>query len=115
MKALQIMGYGDIAKNVEFNEVETPRFSENQVLIEIHAASINPIDFKIIEGAMKSIEKLSFPAPVGFDLAGKVVDKGDMVTDFTLGDEVFARVPTDAPRTFAEMIAVDHQAVCHKP
>lgn len=115
MKALQIVGYGEIAKNVEFSEVDQPKPGDNQVLIEVHAASINPVDYKIIEGAMKNIKKLSFPAPVGFDVAGKVVDKGHKVDDFNLGDEVFARVPTDAPGTFAEMIAVDHQAVCQKP
>ncbi|WMN11133.1 NADP-dependent oxidoreductase [Marivirga salinae] len=115
MKALQITGYGEIAQNVEFREVEKPNMGNHQLLIEVHAASINPVDYKIIEGAMKNIKKLSFPAPVGFDVAGKVVDKGDNVTNFNLGDEIFARVPTDSPGTFAEMIAVDQQVVCQKP
>ncbi|WKV11609.1 NADP-dependent oxidoreductase [Marivirga harenae] len=115
MKALQITGYGEIAKNVEFREIDKPKVNDHQVLIEIHAASINPIDHKIIEGAMKNISKLSFPAPIGFDVAGKIIDKGEKVMDFNFGDEVFARVPTAAPGTFAEMIAVDHQAVCQKP
>lgn len=115
MKALHITGYGEIAQNVEFREVEKPRIGNHQLLIEIHTASINPVDYKIIEGAMKNINNLSFPAPVGFDLAGKVTEKGENVTNFNLGDEVFARVPTDSPGTFAEMIAVDQQAVCQKP
>ncbi|WP_375577579.1 NADP-dependent oxidoreductase [Marivirga tractuosa] len=115
MKVLQITGYGKIAENVEFREVEKPKIGNHQLLIEIHTASINPVDYKIIEGAMKNINKLSFPAPVGFDLAGKVIEKGENVTNFNLGDEVFARVPTDSPGTFAEMIAVDQQAVCQKP
>lgn len=115
MKALQLTSYGDIAKSVEIREIEKPKVGEEQVLIEIHAASINPIDYKIIEGAMKNIQELNFPAPIGFDLAGTVIDKGDKVTDFNLGDEVYSRVPTDAPGTFAEMIAVDHKAVCQKP
>jgi len=115
MKALQITGYGEIAKNVDIREVEKPKVSDHQVLIEVHAASINPIDYKIIEGAMKNINKLSFPAPIGFDVAGKIIAKGDKATQFNIGDEVFARVPTEASGTFAEMIAVDGQAVCHKP
>lgn len=115
MKALQIVGYGEIAKNVEFKEVQKPNVGHHQLLIEVYAASINPIDYKIIGGAMKNIKKLSFPAPIGFDVAGKVVQKGDNITNFNLGDEVFARVPTDAPGTFAELIAVDQQAACQKP
>jgi len=115
MKALKITGYGDIAKNVEIREVEKPKVGPGQVLIDVHAASINPIDYKIIEGAMKNINKLSFPAAIGFDVSGTVVDKGEGVTDFKLGDEVFSRVPTDAPGTFAEMIAVNQQAVAQKP
>ncbi|ADR20466.1 NADPH:quinone reductase [Marivirga tractuosa] len=115
MKALKITGYGEIAKNVDIKEIENPKVGDNQVLIEVYAASINPIDYKIIEGAMKNIRSLSFPAPIGFDVAGKVVDKGEKVNDFNLGDEVFARVPTDSPGTFAEMIAVDQKAVCQKP
>jgi NADPH:quinone reductase-like Zn-dependent oxidoreductase len=115
MKALQITGYGDIAKNVEIIEIAKPSIGEEQVLIEIHAASINPIDYKIIEGAMKNIQQLSFPAPSGFDVAGIIIDIGSRVTDFNIGDEVFSRVPTDAPGSFAEVIAVDHQAVCQKP
>ncbi|SMG12044.1 hypothetical protein SAMN05661096_00463 [Marivirga sericea] len=115
MKALQITGYGEIAKNVEIREVENPRIEDDQVLIEVHAASINPVDYKIIEGAMRNIQKLSFPAAIGFDVAGTVKDKGTNVSDFNIGDEVFARVPTHSPGTFAEMVAVDHQAVCQKP
>lgn len=115
MKALQIKGYGDVESNLAFNEVDKPLVKDHQIRIEIYAASVNPIDYKIIEGALKRINKLSFPAPIGFDVAGIVVEKGANVMDFNIGDEVYSRVPSVAPGTFAEFISVDSDAVCLKP
>lgn len=115
MKALQIIGYGDIENNLTFNETDRPTITENQVLIEIHAAGVNPIDYKIIEGAMKRIHKLTFPASIGFDVSGVIVEKGANVKHLKVGDEVYSRVPRDAPGTFAEFIAVDSSIVSLKP
>ncbi|NQX82329.1 MAG: NADP-dependent oxidoreductase [Flavobacteriaceae bacterium] len=115
MKALQIMGYGDVKDNLAFNEIEKPTIKENQVLIEIYASSVNPIDYKIIEGLMKQLDKLTFPAPIGFDVTGVIVEKGKNVTNLNIGDEVYSRVPSDAPGTFAEYIAVDNGVVSLKP
>ncbi len=115
MKALQITGYGDVKNNLVFSEVEKPTVKDNQVLIEIHSASVNPIDYKIIEGLLKQIRKLTFPCPIGFDVAGIVVERGSNVTHLKVGDEVYSRVPSESPGTFAEYIAVDSDVVCLKP
>jgi len=115
MKALQIKGYGDVKSNLAFNVIEKPTVKDSQVLIKVYAASVNPIDYKIIEGVLKKIKKLSFPAPIGFDVAGIVVEKGVNVMDFNVGDEVYSRVPSESPGTFAEYISVDTDAVCLKP
>ncbi len=115
MKALQITGYGDAKNNLVFSEVEKPTINDNQVLIEIHSASVNPIDYKIIEGLLKRIRKLTFPCPIGFDVAGIVVERGSNVTNLKVGDEVYSRVPSESPGTFAEYIAVDSDVVCLKP
>jgi len=115
MKALKITGYGDVKNNLVFSEVEKPTVKDNQVLIEIHSASVNPIDYKIIEGILKQIRKLTFPCPIGFDVAGIVVERGSNVTRLKVGDEVYSRVPSESPGTFAEYIAVDSDVVCLKP
>ncbi|MDA3955713.1 NADP-dependent oxidoreductase [Oceanispirochaeta sp.] len=115
MKALQITGYGEIADNVENTEIPTPLINDDQVLIEIRSAGVNPVDYKIVKGAMKKIKTLNFPAPIGFDLSGIVVGVGQDITNLTVGDEVYARVPSDTPGTFAEFIAVDASVVVKKP
>ena len=115
MKTLQITGYGKIKSNLAFAEINIPKVGNNDILIEIHAASVNPIDYKIVEGALKRAIKLTFPAPIGYDVSGIVIKKGEDVTDFELNDEVFARVPREKNGTFAEYIAVDSSVVAKKP
>lgn len=115
MKTLQITGYGNIKSNLDFFDIEKPSISNNEVLIEVHAAGINPIDYKIIQGAMKSISKLNFPAPIGFDVSGKLVAVGDAVKHLEVGDEVYSRIPTEKPGSFSEFIAVDSTVIVKKP
>lgn len=115
MKALQIKGYGDLKSNLDFGIVEKPIINENQVLIEVYATSVNPIDFKIIEGILKPILKLSFPTGIGYDVAGIVIKKGAMVSHLKVGDEVFSSVNQQCRGTFADYLAVDADVVCVKP
>jgi len=115
MKALQIKRYGNIETNLIFNEIDEPTITDNQVLIEVHAAGVNPIDYKIIEGALKRIHKLTFPAPIGFDVSGVVIKKGINVKHLKIGDEVYSRVPRESSGTFAEYIAVNESLVSLKP
>lgn len=115
MKALQIKGYEDVKSNLAFYDIEIPKIKENQVLIEVYAASKNPIDYKIIEGILKRILKLSFPTRIGYDVAGVVKEKGAQVTGLNLGDEVYSSVPQHSRGTFADYVAVDENMVCLKP
>ncbi|MTI32459.1 NADP-dependent oxidoreductase [Xanthovirga aplysinae] len=114
MKALQITGYGkDIRNHLKIAEVKKPKAKAGEVLIEVHAASINPIDYKIVHGLMKIVEKLDFPAPIGFDVSGTIVSVGKGVQNFKEGDEVFSRV--GAAGTLAEFVAVDATLIAPKP
>ncbi|MDC7223217.1 MAG: NADP-dependent oxidoreductase, partial [Spirochaetales bacterium] len=115
MKAMRIIGYGEIERNVILAEVDKPEPGEDEVLIEVHGAGVNPIDFKIIDGLFKQISPLAFPAPLGFDVSGRVVKKGSRVKNFQIGEEVYSRVSSDKPGTFAEFIAVDSTVVVKKP
>ncbi len=115
MKALQIKGYGDVQSSLAFYDIEIPKIKENQVLIEVYAASTNPIDYKIIEGDLKRVIKLLFPTRIGYDVAGVIKEKGVKVAGLNIGDEVFSSVPQECRGTFAEYIAVDDNMVCLKP
>ncbi|MGV8877771.1 MAG: NADP-dependent oxidoreductase [Sphingobacteriaceae bacterium] len=115
MKALQIDGYGDVKSSLAFYEIELPKIKSNQVLIAVYAASTNPIDYKIIEGILKRILKLSFPTHIGYDVAGVIKEKGEWVKGLNVGDEVYSSVPQHCRGTFADDVAVDDHMVCLKP
>lgn len=115
MKAIVCTKYGETADVVELREIPKPTAGTNEVLIEIHAASLNPVDFKIQQGALKAIRKLTFPFVMGFDVSGEVVAVGAGVRQFKVGDEVFSRVGAAYMGTFAEFVTVDEKYVAIKP
>ena len=115
MKALILNGYGTIRDNLTFSEMEKPKIGKNQVLIEVHAASTNPIDCKIILGEFKQYVKLKLPSPLGYDVSGIVVGVGEEVDQFNIGDEVYSVPNSATPGAFAEFIAVDSNLISLKP
>lgn len=115
MKAVVCTKYGETADVVELRQVPKPNAGPNEVLIEVHAASVNPVDFKIQQGALKAIRKLDFPFVMGFDVSGVVVAVGAGVQQFKVGDEVFSRVGAAYMGTFAEFVKVDEKYVTGKP
>lgn len=82
-------GYGKLKDNLEFQEVEIPEISENEILVKVHYASINPHDYKVVLGEFQRMEKLDFPTPVGSDFSGVIERVGKDIYHFTEGDEVF--------------------------
>ncbi|MFD1552497.1 NADP-dependent oxidoreductase [Putridiphycobacter roseus] len=116
MKALFLTRYGlSINKNVKFFEREIDDPKRDEVRIETYAAGLNPIDQKIIFGLALIIMKPKRPFPLGFDLAGIVVKKGDAVTDLNIGDKVYSKVPWDQMGTISEQILVRANMVALKP
>src|SRR6476469_9312448 len=107
MKAAQINDYGDASK-IENVEVATPTPNDDQVLVEVYAASLNPFDTTIREGRMKDAIPLDLPVTLGGDIAGAVVEVGPNVDTFTVGDEVYgqANVVGGNSGAFAEYVAV---------
>ncbi|GLW55090.1 NADP-dependent oxidoreductase [Kitasatospora phosalacinea] len=114
MKAYLIEKYGDRSA-VRAAEVPDPRPGPEDVLVEIPAASVNPLDFRIRDGAFKRILPYRLPLVLGNDLAGVVVRVGPAVTRFAVGDEVYARPDKDRIGTFAELIAVHQDDLAPKP
>ncbi|MFI9747564.1 NADP-dependent oxidoreductase [Streptomyces sp. NPDC052494] len=114
MKAYLIEKYGDQSA-VRAAELPDPKPGADDVLVKIHAASVNPLDFKIRDGAFKRILPYRLPLILGNDLAGVVVKVGSAVTRFAVGDEVYARPDKDRIGTFAELIAVHQDDLAHKP
>ena len=115
MKALQIVQYGELKAGLEFKETKQPDIQSTDILIETHAAGLNPIDYKLVSGALKEMVPLDFPATIGFDVSGKVVKVGADVTGFEIGDAVFTRVPHHQMGTVAEYVAADTSVVAKKP
>jgi NADPH:quinone reductase-like Zn-dependent oxidoreductase len=114
MKAFVIERYRDKA-GVRAGEMPDPQVGDDDVLVRIHAAGVNPLDLKIRDGAFKAFLPYRFPLVLGNDLAGVVVRVGPAVTRFAVGDEVYARPDKDRIGTFAELIAVSQDDVALKP
>ena len=113
MKAFFLDRYGK--QNGMIGEVPDPAVGVHDVLVQVHATSVNPLDSKIRTGEFKLILPYTFPLVLGNDLAGVVVSTGAAVKRFKPGDEVYARPPEDRIGTFAELIAVNENALALKP
>ncbi|MDX5150931.1 MAG: NADP-dependent oxidoreductase [Acidiferrobacterales bacterium] len=115
MRQLQFSGYGPLKEVLQFSEVETPEVGDHDVRIRIAAASINPIDYKMVSGALRQIQKLKLPSPLGFDCCGEVDAVGSAVTRFRVGDRVYTRLPRGRVGSFAELTIVDEKFVAPAP
>ena len=115
MRAFLLDGYGEIADHVRLADVADPVTCFDEVLIEIHAASLNPIDFKIVRGDLKRVSKYQLPRTFGFDASGTVLSTGTQVTRFRPGDVVYVRASRETIGTFAERIALSEKFAALKP
>ncbi len=112
MKAAIIKDYG---KQVEISEVPMPELSEDSVMIEVHAASINPIDNIVKAGYMKEMMPISFPYIMGYDVSGVVTEVGAKVSKFKIGDEVYSRPNQMDAGSIAEYNVVKEDELAFKP
>lgn len=114
MKAFITDRYG---KNqpLRAGEIADPILREDEVLIQVHASSVNLLDSKIRSGEFKLLLPYKPPFVLGHDVAGVVVRVGTHVKQFKLGDEVYARPDDLRIGTFAELVAVKESSVALKP
>lgn len=119
MKSAQFKRYGG-SDVIEVNQTTPmPTLNAGNVLVEIKAAGINPIDWKIREGYMQQMIKLQFPSTLGMDFSGVIKQVGEKVTssDFKQGDEVYgqAGVTNGGSGAFAELALANIDHIAHKP
>ncbi len=100
---------------LRFGEMPDPEIRDHDVLVQIYAAGVNPLDSKIRDGEFKLILPYRLPLILGNELAGVVVRVGSRVVQFKPGDEVYARPDKDRIGTFAEFIAMNEDNVAMKP
>ena len=117
MKAVQISQYGDANVLTVTPDAPKPAVGEGKVLVEVHAASVNPVDTIVRSGIYAKMMPLSFPATLGTDLAGEVVEVGPGVKDFRKGDKVYgmASLLAGASGAFAQYAVVPAAMIARIP
>jgi len=110
MKAIVLREYGGPEK-LSYEDVADPVAGENQVLVRVTSASVNPVDYKLRSGAYKDFMPLTFPAILGNDFSGIVREVGAGVTGFAPGDKVMGL----AGSSYAELVAANANAITKVP
>lgn len=114
MKALTFKRYGK-SPEIGFAEVSFPTLKPDEMLVEVHAVGLNPIDNMIPTGMFKAVLKFELPATMGSDLAGVVKEVGSRVTRFQPGDAVFASLFDLGTGSLAEFAVVPERVAAPKP
>src|ERR1051326_4213751 len=113
MKAIRIHQHGgpEVLARVE---MQRPGPGANEVLIKVHAASVNPFDWKARAGYVKEFFPLTFPATLGSDVSGTVEEVGPGAARFKRGDEVYASLGLEGGG-YAEYAVAKEAVVAEKP
>lgn len=114
MKAFVLSGYGGPAR-AAIQDVAPPSCDADGVVIRAHAVGLNPVDYKIREGKLRTVLSYAFPLVLGNELGGEVVEVGAAVSDFKIGDQVFARVGKEKLGAFADLCCVSARFVAPAP
>jgi NADPH:quinone reductase-like Zn-dependent oxidoreductase len=114
MKAVVIDKYGGVDE-LQIRDMPVPALSNYDVLIEIHAASVNPVDWKVREGYLRKMIPYKFPIIPGWDAAGIVKETGPLASIYKRGDRVFSRTDISRDGTYAEYVAVNEELVALMP
>lgn len=114
MKAFSISHYKKDSE-LQLVDVPEPIVREDEVLVEIYAASVNLLDSKIKSGEFKLILPYKMPLVLGHDVAGVIIKVGSRVKNFKVGDEIYARASDFHIGTFAEFISVNEKDIALKP
>jgi NADPH:quinone reductase-like Zn-dependent oxidoreductase len=117
MKIIQV-GQPGIDTKFNYTEIQLPAINDHQVLVQVHAISINPVDYKARKnpGTRKFLFGDAAPIILGWDVSGTISAIGKNVHEFSIGDAVFGMVNfPGAGNAYAEYVAVNATEIAHKP
>jgi NADPH:quinone reductase-like Zn-dependent oxidoreductase len=114
MKAIRIHNYGG-PEVLQYEDTPRPQPGEGEVLIRVHAATVNPIDWRVREGYMKDFWPHKFPLILGWDLSGVVEELGRGASRFKIGDEVYSVPDPTRNGAYADYIVVRESELALKP
>jgi NADPH:quinone reductase-like Zn-dependent oxidoreductase len=114
MKAIRIHNYGG-PEVLQYEDAPSPKLAPGEVLIRVHAAGVNPADWKVREGHFRQLVQHKFPLILGWDLSGVIEEVGPGVSKFKKGDEVFSKPDTSRDGAYAEYVVVRESEVALKP
>jgi NADPH:quinone reductase-like Zn-dependent oxidoreductase len=114
MKAVCIYAYGG-PEVLVYEDAPRPHPGDGEVLVRVHAAGINPVDWKVREGHLKEMLHHTLPLVLGWDVSGVVEAVGTGISRLKVGDEVFSRPDISRDGAYAEFIAIRESEVALKP
>ncbi|MFD2287241.1 zinc-binding dehydrogenase [Pedobacter petrophilus] len=114
MKAIRIHEFGgpDV---LSIDEIPVPQPGKDEVLIRVHATSVNPVDWKIRAGLRKEKFPSKLPLTLGWDVSGVIEELGEKAGNFRKGDEVYGRPDPTKNGAYAEYIVVKANLLAIKP
>lgn len=114
MKAMQIHQFGG-PEQLRYEDARMPDAKAGEVLVRVYAASVNPVDAKLAENALRGFVTVDLPWIPGGDFSGVVSTLGSGIREFKIGDAVFGSRPTGSQGTSAEFVAVPAKTIAIKP
>jgi NADPH:quinone reductase-like Zn-dependent oxidoreductase len=114
MKAIRIHNYGG-PEVLKYEDAPRPRPQADEVVVRVHAAGVNPIDWRVREGQMKDFWPHQFPLILGWDLSGVVEEVGPRVSQFKKGDAVFGLPDPTRSGAYADYVVVRESELARKP
>ena len=115
MKAALHTKYNKNNIELEVREIAVPTINENEVLVKVTAAGVNPLDNMISRGEVKIIVPYTLPQVAGNEVVGIIEQKGSKVANFEIGDRVFSRLPLDKIGAFAEYVSINQDDIAKVP
>lgn len=115
MKAAILNRYDKNGCDLVLKDIEVPKINDQEVLVKIHTAGVNPLDNMIMRGEVKMIVPYKFPLVMGNEFVGVIEKVGADVSKYSVGERVYGRMPLAKIGAFAEYAAIHQNAIAKVP